>query len=225
MSSRDAFLSRVRQAVKDGNQAGDAAPIPERGDIGYQGGGDDRLATFLDRARGMGMSAEVVTSRDELLTKIDAVLVARNARQILVGRGSAIELLNLSTWIESSGRVVIAVGRDSNDRQFDAEASITEVAGAIAETGSLVIATGPQMSRLESLIAPVHIAIVRPQQLQSDVFDVFTKYSAQNLPPSNLVFITGPSKTGDIELKLVTGVHGPGEVFIFVLDDSLREPQ
>ena len=96
----------------------------------------------------------------------------------------------------------------ARDALFAADASVTEVADQIAETGSLVIAAGPHMTRSESLIVPLHIAIARPEQLVPDVFDLFERFSPTNMPASNLVLITGPSKTGDIEMKLVTGVHG-----------------
>ena len=64
-----------------------------------------------------------------------------------------------------------------------------------------------------SLLPPVHIAVADVDQLLPDLFDLFGRLSRQELPAC-VSLITGPSKTGDIELKLVTGVHGPGEVHV-----------
>ena len=215
MSSRDSFLSRVRQAVKDGNRTGDAAPIPERGVIGYQGGGPNLLETFSRNCQAMGMKLTLVSSRDELLQKIAATLDAKHATRILLGSGGILASLDLGSWLQSTGRTTIAASA-AKDELFAADASITAVTSLIAETGSLVVASSPEMTRTESLLPPVHIAIANVNQIEPDIFDVLEKYNAANSPPSNLVFITGPSKTGDIELKLVTGVHGPGEVHVLV---------
>ena len=89
--------------------------------------------------------------------------------------------------------------------------------GLLAETGSLIVHSSPTEPRSGSLLPPVHIAVARREQIVADLFDVLEPYSAERSPPSNLVLITGPSKTGDIELKLVTGVHGPGEVYVIIL--------
>jgi L-lactate dehydrogenase complex protein LldG len=67
----------------------------------------------------------------------------------------------------------------------------------------------------------VHIAIADRSQLLPDLFDLFDLFSpvanlSKSTPPSCLTLITGPSKTGDIELKLVTGVHGPGEIHVIL---------
>lgn len=217
MSAREAFLRRVRQAVVDGNRPGEAAPPPDRGVIGYQGGGSDLLTTFLDNCRAMSMKPHVVRSRDELIAHVGAILDAKNARKVLLGRGNLLEELGLAPWLQAAGREGILSG-SAKEALFAAEASITEVTALIAETGSLVVASGPAMTRSESLLPPVHIAVARKDQIVPDVFDALEGYSSTNHPPSNLVFITGPSKTGDIELKLVTGVHGPGEVHVIVID-------
>jgi len=219
MSARETFLARVRQAVKDGNRTGAAAPPPERGTVGYQGGGANLLATFVDMCRAMGAFPTVVASRAELIEKIATVLDAKNARKILVGRGKVMDDLALGAWVQATGRTAISPSAAKADL-FAVDASITGVSALIAETGSLVIAVSPEQTRSESLLPPVHIAVARANQIVPDLFDIFEQYSPANPPPSNLVFITGPSKTGDIELKLVTGVHGPGEVHVFVWSDG-----
>jgi L-lactate dehydrogenase complex protein LldG len=104
---------------------------------------------------------------------------------------------------------------------FAAEVGITNVHRLIAETGTVVLASKPDEPRSASLLPPVHIAIADRSQLLPDLFDLFDLFSpvanlSQSTPPSCLTLITGPSKTGDIELKLVTGVHGPGEIHVIL---------
>jgi len=100
---------------------------------------------------------------------------------------------------------------------FDVHAAVTGVRVAVAETGTIVCASGTQTARGSSLISPVHIAIVETAQIVPDLFDVFDALGSGELP-ANVNFITGPSKTADIEGVLVTGVHGPGIVHVVLLD-------
>jgi L-lactate dehydrogenase complex protein LldG len=92
---------------------------------------------------------------------------------------------------------------------------VTEVTYAVAETGSLIIRATPQHGRALSLVPPVHVAVVQPKQILPDLVDLFEQLAREGA--DNTVIITGPSKTADIELTLVTGVHGPGVVHVFIL--------
>ena len=79
--------------------------------------------------------------------------------------------------------------------------------------------TRPEQPRSLSLLPPVHIAVARREQIVADLFDWFDDQQRDiHKLPACVSIITGPSKTGDIELKLVTGVHGPGEVHVILLE-------
>ncbi len=100
------------------------------------------------------------------------------------------------------------------------EASITSCEFLIARTGSIVMSSVHQ-GRIPSVYAPVHVCIAFASQLVYDIRDglqgLKDKYR-QHLP-SLITFATGPSRTADIEKTLVVGVHGPKEVYCFVVDD------
>jgi L-lactate dehydrogenase complex protein LldG len=100
------------------------------------------------------------------------------------------------------------------------EASITGCEALVARTGSIVLSTGSESGRTASVYAPVHICIAYTNQLVYEVKDalqqVKDKYQ-QNIP-SLISFATGPSRTADIEKTLVVGVHGPKEVYVFLVD-------
>ena len=100
------------------------------------------------------------------------------------------------------------------------EASVTSCETLVARTGSIVLSS-TQQGRLASVYAPVHICIAFTSQLVYDVKDglqaIKKKY---NHLPSLITFATGPSRTADIEKTLVVGVHGPKEVYCFVVDDQ-----
>ena len=110
---------------------------------------------------------------------------------------------------------------DLGTRPFDelydgVETGITDVAYALAETGTLILHSGPGASRGLSLVPPRHIAIVEERDILPDMVDYWSLIRGTP-PPSSRVFITGPSKTADIEGELVRGVHGPGEVHVVLV--------
>jgi len=102
----------------------------------------------------------------------------------------------------------------------DCDASITSCECLVARTGTIVMTAATQSGRTASVYAPIHICIAHTSQLVYDVKDalqsVKEKY-AGNLP-SLITFASGPSRTADIEKTLVVGVHGPGEVYVFLVD-------
>jgi L-lactate dehydrogenase complex protein LldG len=100
---------------------------------------------------------------------------------------------------------------------FSADAGVTSVAAAIAETGTIVCPSGPGLARGASLIPLVHVAVVHTAQLVADLYDYFDRLSPAGELPANINLITGPSKTADIEGILVTGVHGPGHVHVVLI--------
>ena len=95
---------------------------------------------------------------------------------------------------------------------------LTGADAGLADTGSVVVATGPGRPRLASLLVPVHVAVLRVDRLVPSVAELFSKRGDLVEAGSNLVCITGPSRTADIEHTLSRGVHGPGEVHVILLD-------
>ena len=106
----------------------------------------------------------------------------------------------------------------------DCNASVTTCKYLIARTGSIVMTSAQQSGRTVSAYAPVHICIAYINQLVFDTRDALkllkTEYG--NSLPSFITFAAGPSRTADIEKTLVVGVHGPKEVYLFLIDESFN---
>jgi L-lactate dehydrogenase complex protein LldG len=100
------------------------------------------------------------------------------------------------------------------------DASITTCEWLVARTGSIVMSAAQPGGRTTSVYAPVHICVAYTNQLVFDVKDAILqareKYAGHL--PSLITFATGPSRTADIEKTLVVGVHGPNEVYVFLVD-------
>jgi L-lactate dehydrogenase complex protein LldG len=93
---------------------------------------------------------------------------------------------------------------------------VTGCHAAIAETGSLVLLSGPGTSRTVSLLPPVHLAVVRPEDLCSTLAELFATRQGLLRDAASCTIVTGPSRTADIELTLTLGVHGPGVVVVVI---------
>ena len=103
----------------------------------------------------------------------------------------------------------------------NADIGITGADFAIAETGTLVLLSGPEQPRLTSLLPPVHIAILKRENIVADIHVLFERlgrfYESYDKLCSCISFITGPSRTADIELNLTLGVHGPGRAIVVIV--------
>ena len=102
----------------------------------------------------------------------------------------------------------------------DCDASITTCESLVARTGSIVVSAASPGGRTVSVYAPVHICIAFTRQLVYDIKDALQLVKEKYLQqiPSLISFASGPSRTADIEKTLVTGVHGPKEVYVFLVD-------
>jgi L-lactate dehydrogenase complex protein LldG len=102
-------------------------------------------------------------------------------------------------------------GGHSKDEQGAAEIGLTGCDAALAETGTLAMVCGPGRPRTASLLPFVHVVVIRAADIVLGMGEFLEKFKAEK-PLPYLTFITGPSRTADIELSLTLGVHGPGKV-------------
>jgi L-lactate dehydrogenase complex protein LldG len=223
-TAREQMLERIREAVREGNRAGGSpAQIPERGQTGYQGAGADPLVGFGAAFTAAGGQLHVVADAAAAVAAIVDLVRSRSIRRVLLGHGEVLDALPVVEPLRAAGIEIIGVvANDGGSKEwFAAELGLSGVDYLIAETGSVVLASRPQQPRSLSLLPPVHIAVAQRRQLLPDLFDLFAVLGARGEDlPAGLTIITGPSKTGDIELRLVTGVHGPGEVHVVVIDSD-----
>ena len=115
-----------------------------------------------------------------------------------------------------SHKVAVSDAPPAADKIFNYEVGITAAQAAIAETGTLVLDSARERNRLISLVPPVHIAIVNASSIFQTLAEALAFiYQDGNVSPA-VTFITGPSRTADIELTLAIGVHGPQQLYVIV---------
>jgi L-lactate dehydrogenase complex protein LldG len=142
-------------------------------------------------------------------------------RSMLAGR-SAVALRH--PLLESIGilqlpgvTAVAAKAEEVRSAAATAEVGISSPAYALADTGALVVLSSGCDERLISLLPPAHIAVVSADTVLSGLDELFTVVPDPAAVSSSMVLIGGPSRTGDIEMTLVQGVHGPGELSLVIV--------
>lgn len=113
-------------------------------------------------------------------------------------------------------RLVDGVIAPNSDEVFAFDVGITTAQAGIAETGTLVLDSSRERNRLVSLVPPVHIAIVDASSIFQTLGEALAFIHQDGNPSPAVTFVTGPSRTADIELTLTIGVHGPQQLYVIV---------
>jgi L-lactate utilization protein LutC len=223
--NREAFLGRVKQAAEQGRAYRVATrDLPD--DIGYVGAMGDLCETFAAEAVAVGGEVYVVSDLAAAREVVWRLCREANVQTALCWQHELLDRLGLSQSLADVG--IERIDHDSLVPQpvdlqrlsiLAADVGITSCEFALAETGSLVMLSRPGRERVASLLPPMHIAVVERSQILPDLYDAIARLQAMGGEglPSNVVLITGPSKTGDMELELTTGVHGPGRWCVVVI--------
>lgn len=223
-TDREMFLARIRAALGAPKGRTITEPVPDVDEslVRLCQRDEDLPARFADRAQALGMQIHHAKVT-ELAALLGDLLEKHNCQQAVTSIAHPPLKKQISNILNNLGTEMVDHGSASwHDQQFDVEVGITDVEAALAETGSIIISSGPHLSRGSYLAPPVHIALVRTSQILADLIDYFDGIDGPLNQPnrSATVLISGPSKTADIEGILITGVHGPGEVHVVIIDDQ-----
>lgn len=214
MSSREHILGSVRQALgRKPGQPPAAQPkariviptlsVEERIRLFQErlevlGGKVHRAATYADAA---GVAGELIQG---------ASAVASNAPSLRHAGVTAMPNVSSGYRDEPALRAACA----------SAPFGITGADYGLAETGSIVTIAANE-ARLVSLLPPVHIALLSKGRLLTGLDEFYTLHPLPATESASTVFITGPSRSADIEMILVRGVHGPRVIHVIVIDEEL----
>lgn len=222
---RAAFMAGIRAALDRGETGAGDPPAPPEVDESLVRRVDARTSTaelmarFTAAATDAGMQVRV-TPRAALESTLRSILDDHTGRRATISIADDETAATARAAIAAAGgEVVDWRGAPGLELHYDADVGITDVDAAIAETGSIVVSSGPSRSRGSFLVPPVHVAIVFADVIVPDLVDLWPVWQS-SAPPAASVIVTGPSKTADIEGILITGVHGPKTVEIVLVHDS-----
>ena len=206
-SGKEAILKNVRKALIHSTDI----PYPgiEKTDFSFDGSKKDLALVFEEKFTSLLGNFSFCESEQDLYDQINSLVEEKQWNEVYCSDE------NIKSALGSFGFSAF-----SEKPLKDADVSITICESLVARTGSMVLSSAVSSGRTTSVYAPVHICIAKVSQLVFDVKDALAllqkKYGDQM--PSMISFATGPSRTADIEKTLVVGVHGPKEVYCFLLD-------
>jgi L-lactate dehydrogenase complex protein LldG len=218
--ARDAVLERLRRALHRHRTGADevrarlaaAAPglIPARGDLGYEG----RIQLFTAEAEAVHATVRRLRRYDALPDAIARYLRERNLPLQLVMASDP--LLGELDW---SGSMLTARARRARDEDA---VGLTLAFAAIAETGTLMLCSAPETPTTLAFLPETSIVVVAAERVLRAYEDgLRLLYEEQRNLPRSINFVTGPSRSGDIEQTLQLGAHGPRRLHIVIVDESV----
>ena len=173
----------------------------------------DLLPQFKTNLEAVAGKCRVVSGEKEVANAIQGIIDGLNPQAIAISDSDTVNDL-----IDRINTDAAVLKNASKSELFDCDVGITTAQWAIAETGTLVLESDQERSRLTSLLPPVHICVLDAKKIRSTMGEILQVM--QKDLSKTVTFITGPSRTSDIELTLAIGVHGPRELYVIVVSDE-----
>ena len=174
---------------------------------------DSEIETFLKEIQKLsGVRQKLLPS--EIDAALKALVQDQNIRKATAWETPHLKRLGVTEILNSLGVELVSLHASKHEMAL-CDLGITEADYLLPETGTLVLTSSADKPRAVSLLPRIHLAIVRPDMLRADMHQVFAEAKDQHY----LVFITGPSRTADIELTVTLGVHGPKNLYVWMLDE------
>jgi L-lactate dehydrogenase complex protein LldG len=201
--SKSSILQKIKAALKTSTRL----PFPEQDANGFpfQPLQQDIVVEFAEQFTQLQGKFDFCTNGFELAAHFEALCKEKGWKKIFCA--------------DEKFQILIPEPFVHNDIA-SCDAAITGCEALVARTGSILLST-QNSGRVTSVYAPVHICVAYTSQLVYDISEAlqFLQLKYKEAFPSFITLATGPSRTADIEKTLVVGVHGPKEVYVFLVDD------
>jgi L-lactate dehydrogenase complex protein LldG len=219
-SERENILARVREALSVAAPAEHGAAVAANSipavlpAVGATF--EERVALFRKNAVELRAEFKVVREASGLVAELKCLAAEAGWRQVATHHGELTDAV-----CPALGLPLVIAGAGVDKRELErCDAGITECDALVAQTGSVVVTSRSAGGRALSVLPPHHVVLARRETLVAGLPDAFALLQARYAAnyPSMISFITGPSRTGDIERILVLGAHGPKRLTILLLD-------
>lgn len=169
------------------------------------------IDNFKHSLQSVGGHYHIVSNESEAAATVCNTIKSLAATKIAISDSPLVEtVVGRSTGTEM-------VKNAEPEYLFGSDVGITSAQWAIAETGTLVLESAAERHRLTSLVPPVHICILKADSIRQtlrEILDLIGRDLSRTV-----TFVTGASRTSDIELTLAIGVHGPRELHVILIED------
>ncbi len=211
-SSRDAILGDIRKTLKRDAHS----PVAQRPPIvppRVPGTINEEIEKLMNEVIALKGNACRLNALN-LKAAFAELIKEQNIQKAVLWNTERLNSLGVADMLRSLDVQIIPYAADKH-LMAEADLGITEADFALPETGTVGMYSSADKPRSVSLSPRVHLAIVHKSALRTDLHQVFEEAKSHNY----LVFVTGPSRTADIELILTIGVHGPKAYYLWVVDD------
>ena len=205
--SKENILKKIRKALSQ------STPLPfpqsEGNSSVYKPSAQELEVEFAEQFNSLQGRFIFCVNRQELAFQFNSLVKKQNWEKVFCAEPGILEIVGSQS-----------PDRFTSEELEDCDVSVTGCECLVARTGSIVMSAAQSMGRTGSVYAPIHICIAFSNQLLYDIKDalLLMKEKYKDKIPSLITFATGPSRTADIEKTLVVGVHGPKEVYCFLVD-------
>ncbi|ABM03236.1 hypothetical protein DUF162 [Psychromonas ingrahamii 37] len=213
-SARNAILSRLRDAKPEAKAMETIIYQPWVSE-------DEKVITERFIAGLSASHAEVISTSHKALSKlIEEVAVGKQLEHIALGTSG-----EFHEHIIQATKSLKTVFFDNDIKDWksslfnNVDAGITHCRAGIADTGTLVLWPDVSEPRTLSLVPPCHIALIKRSTIVSNFAELMEMQAWQNNMPTNIVLVSGPSKTADIQQTLAYGAHGPSQLVVILIED------
>jgi L-lactate dehydrogenase complex protein LldG len=174
---------------------------------------DSEIECFLSEIKKLSGTGQRL-SADKIADALKILVSEQNIQKATLWDTPDLKQLGIAASLRSLGVELISPNANKHDMAL-CDLGITEADYILPETGTLVLRSSVEKPRGVSLLPRIHLAMIRPGMLRADMHQVF----AEARDSRYLVFITGPSRTADIELTVTLGVHGPKNLYVWMIDE------
>jgi L-lactate dehydrogenase complex protein LldG len=174
---------------------------------------DSEVECFLEEVRKLSGVAQTI-SPPQMESALKNLVTEQNIRKATAWKTPRLVQLGVSETLSSLGVELISPNASKHEMAL-CDLGITEADYLLPETGTLILRSSSEKPRAVSLLPRIHLAIVRPDMLRADLHQVFAEAKDSHY----LVFVTGPSRTADIELTVTLGVHGPKNLYVWMMGE------
>ncbi|MEZ5426836.1 MAG: lactate utilization protein [Pyrinomonadaceae bacterium] len=220
-TAKASILSAIRQNLAAGAAFDEAylehQPEEEKDQfsptVSVASGDENLVEMFCENLRSVGGICETVPDRSQAAKAVEKIIDQTKAEKMAVSDSELI--IEISGQLKSKAEILRCA---SKEKLFECDLGMTGAQLAVAETGTLVIESDREFNRLTSLVPPVHVCLLETGKIRrtmGEALEILKKDLSRSI-----TFITGPSRTSDIELTLAIGVHGPARLFVILIDEK-----
>jgi L-lactate dehydrogenase complex protein LldG len=234
VSAFENIVSRIRAGLRNNDAHEAPTPLSESAQISAAGD-NDLHAQFVAALTAVGGKAIEAADETGAADKIAELIRSAGLHSAAIGEGITVEAQAFAERLSRDGCQIARVGPAWDRRSslsFNLretlpaiDAGIVEADYAIAPTGTLVLIGQPARPRSLSLLPPTNVVLLRADRILPDLAAVLRAVGPRTAVAHPMVMVTGPSRTADIEKRIVIGVHGPKELYVVIIADHRGAPQ